>query len=82
VDRETVGRYLQLRAKPAISITGKVAGRKSQREPLFEVISAKVEAGLSAQRIYQDLVVENCRSAGQRLLALFSIAGGLLSGVR
>lgn len=75
VDRETVGRYLRLRAKPAISITGsgkdwleskpaisiagKGAGRKSQCEPLAKVISAKVEAGLSAQRIYQDLVAEN-----------------------
>jgi transposase len=75
VDRETVGRYLRLRAKPAISITGsgkdlfeskpaisiagKGAGRKSQCEPLAEVISAKVEVGLSAQRIYQDLVAES-----------------------
>jgi transposase len=75
VDRETVARYLRLRAKPAISITGsddggwlqlkpaiwitgKGAGRKSQYEPLAEVISAKIEGGLSAQRIYQDLVVE------------------------
>jgi transposase len=75
VDRETVGRYLRLRAKPANSITGsdqswleskpansiagKGAGRKSQCEPLQEVIRAKIEAGLSAQRIYQDLVAEN-----------------------
>jgi transposase len=42
-------------AKPAIS----TAGRKSQCEPLAEVILAKVEVGLSAQRIYQDLVTEN-----------------------
>jgi transposase len=56
VDRETVGRYLELRAKPAIPTTGKGAGRKSQCEPLGEVISAKIEAGLSAQ---QDLVNEN-----------------------
>jgi len=46
-------------AKPAISTTGKNAGRKSQCEPLAEVILAKVEVGLSAQRIYQDLVEEN-----------------------
>src|ERR1700738_4155878 len=55
INRETVGRYLLL-AKPAISTTGKGTGRKSQCEPLAEVIMAKVEVGLSAQRIYQDLV--------------------------
>jgi transposase len=73
IDRETVGRYLQLakpaisttgleeacEAKPAISTPGKGGGRKSQCEPLVEVIIAKAEAGLSAQRIYQDLVAEN-----------------------
>jgi transposase len=46
-------------AKPAISTAGKGIGRKSQCEPLAEVIMAKVEVGLSAQRIYQDLVEEN-----------------------
>jgi hypothetical protein len=46
-------------AKPAISTAGKSGGRKSQCEPLAEVILAKVEVGLSAQRIYQDLVEEN-----------------------
>jgi transposase len=73
IDRETVWRYLDLakpaistpgvegvgEVKPAISTAGKVAGRKSQCEPLAEVIMAKVEVGLSAQRIYQDLVEEN-----------------------
>jgi hypothetical protein len=58
IDRETVGRYLRL-AIPAISTTGNGVGRKSQCEPLAEVIRAKVEVGLSAQRIYQDLVEEN-----------------------
>jgi transposase len=58
IDRETVGRYLRL-AKPAISTAGNGVGRKSQCEPLAEVIRAKVEVGLSAQRIYQDLVEEN-----------------------
>jgi transposase len=73
INRETVGRYLRL-AKPAISTTGseggkeakpanstagKSGGRKSQCEPLFTTIAAKVEVGLSAQRIYQDLVEEN-----------------------
>jgi transposase len=46
-------------AKPAISTAGKGTGRKSQCEPLAEVIMAKVEVGLSAQRIYQDLVEES-----------------------
>jgi transposase len=46
-------------AKPTISTVGKSVGRKSQCEPLAEVILAKVEVGLSAQRIYQDLVEEN-----------------------
>ncbi len=73
VNRETVGRYLRLAkpaisttgfeascdVKPAISTAGTVAGRKSQCEPLAEAIAAKVEVGLSAQRIYQDLVEEN-----------------------
>jgi len=73
INRETVGRYLRLgnRAiaiagsedgsdrKPAISITGISAGRRSHCEPLTEVIAAKVEVGLSARRIYQDLVEQN-----------------------
>jgi IS30 family transposase len=73
IDRETVSRYLRLakpaisttgsedsgEAKPAISTAGKSVGRKSQCEPLAELIKAKAEAGLSAQRIYQDLVAEN-----------------------
>ena len=72
LNRETVGRYLRLakpaistaglegpsQAKPAISTTAPIAGRKSQCEPLAEAILAKVEVGLSAQRIYQDLVEE------------------------
>jgi IS30 family transposase len=74
INRETVGRYLRLaeskpailtaglegsrESKPAISTAGKSVGRKSQCEPLAEVILAKVEVGLSAQRIYQDLVEE------------------------
>jgi transcriptional regulator with XRE-family HTH domain len=73
IDRETVGRYLRLarpaistpgvegggEVKPAISTPGKGVGRKSQCEPLVEVITAKVEVGLSAQRIYQNLMEEN-----------------------
>ena len=73
IDRETVSRYLLLaktaistpgseeatEVKPAISTAGNGVGRKSQCEPLAEVIRAKVEVGLSAQRIYQDLVEGN-----------------------
>jgi transposase len=73
INRETVGRYLRLakpanstagsdgdqEAKPANSTAGKNGGRKSQCEPLIATIAAKVEVGLSAQRIYQDLVEEN-----------------------
>ncbi len=35
------------------------AGRRSDCEPLAQVIAGKLELGLSAQRIYQDLVGEN-----------------------
>src|SRR5215470_17038447 len=73
INRETVGRYLRLPkpaisitgvvagkedSKPAISIAGTGAGRRSRCEGFAEVIGAKVEVGLSAQRIYQDLVEE------------------------
>jgi transposase len=43
-------------AKPAIVPAGSEAGRKSQCEPFRTVIIPAWEAGLSAQRIYQDLV--------------------------
>jgi transposase len=74
IDRETVGRYLRIRSNPAISIAGnggasdskpaiptagKPAGRKSQCEQFAEAIAVKVDVGLSAQRIYQDLVEES-----------------------
>jgi transposase len=55
----TVGPEKGSEPKPANSTAGKSVGRKSQCEPLAEVILAKVEVGLSAQRIYQDLVEEN-----------------------
>jgi transposase len=45
--------------KCTISTAGKPRGRKSQCEPLVDSIKAKVEMGLSAQRIFQDLVEEN-----------------------
>lgn len=73
IDRETVGRYLRLTSKPAISTAGNAegaaakpaistagtAGRRSLCEPVAEVVAAKAEGGLSAQRIYQDLVSEH-----------------------
>lgn len=46
-------------AKPAIPHTGSVAGRRSQCEPLRKEILQKLEAGLSAQRIHQDLSTEH-----------------------
>ena len=42
--------------KPAIVPAGSKAGRTSQCAPLAEVIEQSLLAGLSAQRIYQDLV--------------------------
>jgi predicted transcriptional regulator len=46
-------------SKPAISIAGITTGRRSYCEPLAEAIAAKVEVGLSARHIYQDLVEQN-----------------------
>jgi transposase len=72
LNRETVGRYLRLArskpaistpgseadpaAKPAISTLGSMAGRQSLCQPWQPQIEAAVSVGLSAQRIYQDLV--------------------------
>src|SRR3984893_18357180 len=75
INRETVRRYLRLakpaisitgkqaeetpsKPKP-FSIAGMGAGRRSRCERLAEVIGVKLEAGLSARRIYQDLVEQN-----------------------
>jgi len=44
--------------KPAISPAGSKAGRVSHCEPFESVIQAGLDAKLSAQRIYQDLVSE------------------------
>ncbi len=57
LNRETVGKYLRLaRSKPAISTPGSMAGRQSLCLPWQPQIEAAVSVGLSAQRIYQDLV--------------------------
>ena len=46
-------------ANPAIPPTGSVAGRRSQCEAFRAVIGVGIEQGLSAQRIYQDLVSDH-----------------------
>ena len=75
VNRETVGRYLRLAeakpaistpgsepqegSKPAISTAGSEAGRQSLCRPWQSRIEEALVLGLSAQRIYQDLVADH-----------------------
>jgi transposase len=64
IDRETVRRHLRLAAaNPARALTGSPpssgAIQPSACEPFREMILAKLDQGLTAQRIYQDLVVEH-----------------------
>ncbi len=67
IDRETVARHLKAAADPAAapleSPDSKPAkaptGSRSICVPFREVIEAKLEQGLSAQRIFQDLVQEH-----------------------
>src|SRR5258708_26527121 len=72
---ETVGKYLGLvnsrpaisppgsesdpAPEPAISTPGSTAGRQSLCQPHLTQIEAAVAGGLSAQRIYQDLVCDH-----------------------
>jgi transposase len=62
VHRETVARYERLgRSKPAISTPGSGPppyGRKSHCDAYLDLIRAKLDQGLCAQRIYQDLRTE------------------------
>jgi len=63
VHRETVSRYDRLRgSKPAISTPGSdphtECGRKSHCEAFRDLIEQRLQQGLSAQRIFQDLRVE------------------------
>jgi transposase len=51
-------------ANPAISPTGSKSGRVSQCEPFQALIQAGLDRGLSAQRIYQDLVSEQQFAGG------------------
>jgi len=71
LNRETVGKYLRAQPaasapastgaeppKPAISTAGSVAGRKSTCAVWAPQITTALAQGLTAQRIYQDLVTE------------------------
>jgi transposase len=51
-------------SKPAIVPAGSKLGRTSQCAPLARVIEQRLLAGLSAQRIYQDLVAEHGFTGG------------------
>lgn len=53
------GSELVAGAKPAISPAGSKPGRVSHCEPFESVIKASLDAGMSAQRIYQDLLSEH-----------------------
>jgi transposase len=71
INRRTVNRYASkctivpagsegtIEPKCTIVPAGKTGGRQSQCEAFSEAIGGKVELGLSAQRIYQDLVEEH-----------------------
>jgi transposase len=55
----TAGSGADSGSKPAISTPGSSAGRQSLCQPYSPQIEAAVGVGLSAQRIYQDLVCEH-----------------------
>src|SRR6266496_1204465 len=85
LDRKTVRRYLEAAAKsPTISTPGEKssvdlsmagleveAGRPSLCDPHRASIDSKLDAGLSAQRIYQDLVSELCFSGSYQSVKRF-----------
>jgi transposase len=54
----TPGSPAEVDSKPAISTPGSLAGRKSSCEAWEQQITSALEQGLTAQRIYQDLVTE------------------------
>ena len=69
---ELAGSEPGLELKPAIPLTGKLAaGRQSLCEPLESVIASAVAAGLSAQRIYQDLRGEHAFTGGYHSVQRF-----------
>src|SRR5215469_31617 len=72
INRETVGKYLKLaESKPAISTPGSSVGRQSLCQPWLPQIEASVVVGLSAQRIYQDLVGEHGFSGSYQAVKRF-----------
>ncbi|HXI72527.1 MAG TPA: DDE-type integrase/transposase/recombinase [Verrucomicrobiae bacterium] len=73
IHRETVGKYLRgADPKLAILLTGSLAaGRPSLCVPLQAVIESAVQAGLSAQRIYQDLTGEHAFTGGYHSVQRF-----------
>ena len=61
-----------LELKPAIPLTGSLAaGRQSLCVPLQVVIESAVQAGLSAQRIYQDLICDHAFTGGYHSVQRF-----------
>jgi transposase len=73
VHRETVSRYARVEAeksKPAISTPGS-SGRGSLCEPFRDSIIAKLDLGLSAQRIWQDLAAEERFDGGYQSVKRF-----------
>ena len=60
IHRRTVDRVVKSAggSKGAISTTGKGPGRASKCEPLRAAIEAKLELGLDAKRIFEDLLGE------------------------
>ena len=61
-----------LELKPAIALTGFLAvGRQSLCVPLQAVIESAVQAGLSAQRIYQDLICDHGFTGGYHSVQRF-----------
>ncbi|MBM3300521.1 MAG: IS21 family transposase, partial [Deltaproteobacteria bacterium] len=74
IHRETVRRYVKgalEESKPAKVTAGDLASR-STCEPFRKLISDKVGAGLSAQRVYQDLVCEHGFAASYESVKRFA----------
>jgi transposase len=67
-----VGKYLRLAiSKPAISTAGSAVGRQSLCQPYSVQIEVAVAVGLSARRIYQDLVGEHGFSGSYQAVKRF-----------
>jgi hypothetical protein len=66
------GSELVLELNPAIPLAGCLkAGRQSLCVPLQAVIESAVQAGLSAQRIYQDLICDHAFTGGYHSVQRF-----------